>query len=104
MVFRKLSRLSFFSSHILPFSPDSRYFHKTSKRTIAKVSQVSHKIKDERNWRYCENCIVISSQSHKIVHEIVHEHVEMRDKCIASLMEITIEQHAVIHFCWIAGF
>ncbi len=75
MAFRKPSRQLFFSSRISPFSPGDRYFHETSKRTIQQVScQVSRRIKDEQNQRYCEKFIVIDSQSHKIV----HEHVEMR--------------------------
>ncbi len=46
-------------------------------RTIRQVSrQFSRRIKDEQNWRYCEKYIVIGSPSYKIVHEIVHEHVE----------------------------
>ncbi len=43
------------------------------------ICQVSRRIEDEQNQRYCEKCIVIRSQSHEIVHEIVHEHVEMRE-------------------------
>ncbi len=41
-----------------------------------KSEEVPGTIKDERNWRYCEKCIVIDLQSHEIVHEIVHEHGE----------------------------
>ncbi len=41
--------------------------------------QVSRRMKDERNRRCCEKCIVIGSQSHEIVHKILHEHVEMRE-------------------------
>ncbi len=33
------------------------------------------RIKDEQNRQYCQKCIVIGSQSHKIV----HQHVEMRE-------------------------
>ncbi len=73
MAFRKPSRQSFFSSRISPFSPDDWYFYKMSKRTIW---QVSRRIKDEQNWQYCEKCVVTGSQSHEIVHKIVHEHVE----------------------------
>ncbi len=80
MAFRKPSGQSFFSSRISPFLPGDQYFHVTSKKTIGQVSrQVSHRIKDEQNWRYCEKCIVIGSQSHEIVHEIVHKHVKMRE-------------------------
>ncbi len=38
------------------------------------ICQVSRRINDERNQRYCEKCIVIGSQSHKIVHETEHEY------------------------------
>ncbi len=38
---------------------------------------VNRRIKDKRNRRYCEKCIVIGLQSHEIVHKIVHEHVKM---------------------------
>ncbi len=76
MAFRKPSRQSFFSSCVSLFSPGDWHSHKTSKRMIRQVSrQLSRGIKDERNWRYCEKCIVIGSQSH----EIAHEHVEMRE-------------------------
>ncbi len=75
MAFRKLSRQPFFSSRVSPFSPGDQYFYKTSKRMIR---QVSHRIKDERNRQYCQKCIVIGSQSHEIVHEKVHQHVETR--------------------------
>ncbi len=34
---------------------------------------------DERNRHYCEKCTVIGSQSHEIVHKIVHKNVEMRE-------------------------
>ncbi len=76
MAFRKPSRQSFFSSRVSPFSPGDRYFHKMSKKMI---KQVSHRIKDEWNRQYCEKCIVIDEQSHKIVHEIVQEYVAMRE-------------------------
>ncbi len=80
MAFRKPSWQSFFSSRVLQFLPGDQYFHETSKRTIGQVSrQASRRIKDERNRRYCEKCIVIGSQYHKIVPKIVHEHVEMRE-------------------------
>ncbi len=72
MAFCKPSCQSFFSSRVLPFSPGDRYFHEMSKRMIR---QVSRRIKDELNRRYCEKCIVIGSQPHKIV----HEHVETRE-------------------------
>ncbi len=72
MAFRKPSRQSFFSSRVSPFSTGDWYFHETPKRTIR---QVSRRIEDERNRQYCEKCIVIGSQSCKIV----HEHVEMRE-------------------------
>ncbi len=76
MAFRKPFRQSLFSSGILPFSPGDWYFHEMSKRMIWQVScQVSRRIKDERNQRYCEKSIVIGLQSH----EIVHKHVEMRE-------------------------
>ncbi len=35
------------------------------------LEEVSHRIKDKQNWRYCEKCIVIGLQSHGIVHEHV---------------------------------
>ncbi len=51
-------------------------FSQMWKRTIQQVShQVSRRIKDEWNRRYCEKCIVIGSQSQ----EIVHKHVETRE-------------------------
>ncbi len=77
--FRKPSRRSFFSSRISPFSPDDRYFHKMSKRIIR---QVSRRIKDYRNWWYCEKCIVIGFQSYEIIHE--HAKTRENDKCLAS--------------------
>ncbi len=76
MAFRKPSRQSFFSSHVSPFSLGDRYFHDTSKSTIR---QVSRRIKDEQNRRYCEKCIMIGSQSHEIVHKTVHKHVETQE-------------------------
>ncbi len=80
MEFRKPSCKSFFSSRVSPFSPDDRYFHKMSKRTIRQVSrQVFRRIKDDQNWLYCEKYIVIGSQSHETVHEIVKEHAETRE-------------------------
>ncbi len=80
MAFRKPFRQSFFSSRVSPFSPGDRYFHEMSKRMIRQVSrQVSRRIKDDRNRRYCEKCIVIGSQSHETVHKIEHEHAEMRE-------------------------
>ncbi len=75
MAFHKPSRQLFSSSRVPPFLPHDRYFHEMSKRTIRQVSrQVSRRIKDDRYRRYCEKCIVIGSQSHKIV----YEHAEMR--------------------------
>ncbi len=50
-----------------------------SRNVKEEIGKVSRRIKDERNRRYCEKCIVIGSQSHKVVHEIVHEHVETRE-------------------------
>ncbi len=90
MAFRKPSRQSFFSSRVSLFLPGDRYFHETSKRTIGQVSrQVSRWIKDEWNRRYCEKCIVIGSQSHKIVHKIVHKHVEMRETiCVWPALQV----------------
>ncbi len=89
MAFCKPSCQSFFSSCVSSFSPGDRYFHKTSKRTIRQVSrQISHRIKDERNRRYCEECIAIDSQSHKIVHEMVHEYVKMISVQPALRMEL----------------
>ncbi len=75
--FCKPFHLSFFSSGVSPFSSGDQYFYEMSKRMIWQVyRQVSRRIKDEQNWRYCEKCIVIGSQSQKIVHKIMHEHVE----------------------------
>ncbi len=50
-------------------------FLRNVREEIGKSRQVSRRIKDERNRRYCEKCVVIGSQSH----EIVHEHVETRE-------------------------
>ncbi len=87
VAFRKPSRQSFFSSRISPFSPGNRYFYEMSKRMIGQVShQVSRRIKNKRNRRYCEKCIVTGSLSHKIVHKNrARTCRNMRnDKCIAS--------------------
>ncbi len=56
----------------------SRQFDDKCIAGLRQVSrQVSRRIKDGRNQQYCEKCIVIGLQSHKIVHKIVHEHVKI---------------------------
>ncbi len=74
-------------SCVSPFSLDQRYFHKTLKRTIGQVShQVSRRIKDARNRRYWEKCIVIGLQSQNSSRSSARTCRNVRnDKCIASL-------------------
>ncbi len=45
-------------------------------RSVLMAFRKPPRIKDEWNRQYCEKYIVIGLQSHEIVPEIVHEHVE----------------------------
>ncbi len=69
VVFCKLSRQSFFSRQVIGiFTTHQRGQHNKFLVKFLTESKI-------QNRRYCEKCIVSGSQSH----EIVHEHVKMRE-------------------------
>ncbi len=94
MAFRKPSHQSFFSSHVSPFSPDSRYFHKRQKLAI----QLSFLAFRHVRALFCELFCEIANQSLCTFHNIANFgylwFCEKLDKKLALSSSLTFRENS----------